>query len=82
MSNDEQQREADVEMLRNACEALGDHFDSVQIFVTRHMPAEADGTRIVNYGSGNWFARYGQVRHWVIEHEEQARESVRRDNAE
>jgi hypothetical protein len=77
MTEDDHQRSADIEMLRKAAEALGDHFDTCQIFCTRHMPAELDGTRTVNYGTGNWFARYGQVKHWIIEHEEVARENAR-----
>ena len=81
MTNDEQ-RQADIDMLKRHSEQLSEHFDCVQIFACRHIPAELNGTRIANYGSGNWYARYGQVKHWVIEHEEQTRESLRRDNAE
>lgn len=75
----EEQREADIALLRQACDRLGESFDCVQIFASRHMPAELDGTRVVNYGSGNWYARYGQVKHWLIEHEEVCRELSRRD---
>ncbi len=78
MTHDEQ-READIAMLKKVSEQLSEHFDSVQLFASRHMPAELDGTRIVNYGSGNWYARYGQVRMWITEHEEAAREDARSD---
>lgn len=76
MTNEEQ-RKADVEMLKQHTQQLSEHFDSVQIFVNRHMPAELDGTRVVNYGSGNWYARYGQVRMWVTDHEERERQGAR-----
>ena len=79
MTNDKQ-RDADIDMLRKAAEQLGDHFDTVQVFATRHMPAELDGTCVVNYGTGNWFARYGQVRMWITKHEERERESERRED--
>lgn len=77
MTNDEQ-RQADIDMLKRHCEQLSEHFDTVQIFCTRHMPAELDGTRTLNYGSGNWYARYGQVRCWTLEHDEEHREYGRR----
>lgn len=61
------QREADRAMVNKHVQALMEHFDTVQIFVTRHMPSELDATRMLSMGAGNWFARSGQVREWVIE---------------
>lgn len=78
MTNDEQ-READLEILKRHCQGLGEHFETVQIFVSRHMPAELDGTRSMNYGSGNWFARYGQVSLWMTQSKEREREHIRRE---
>lgn len=68
----------DLEIVKRHCQQLGEHFDSVQIFVTRHMPAELSGTRNINYGSGNWFTRYGQVQMWLKYSEayEQARSAA------
>ena len=37
------------------------------------MPAELDGTICVQHGEGNWFARYGSVREWVIKREAEMR---------
>lgn len=77
----EEERKRDIELCRRAAEQLGEYFDSVQIFVTRHMPeGVTDGTRYVAWGSGNWFTRYGQVSHWVEREKEDAREGVREDN--
>jgi hypothetical protein len=42
--------EEDANIVKAACNGLMEHFDSVQIFVTRDMPAELDGTRNINYG--------------------------------
>lgn len=70
---------ADMVRVRKACEALIEHFDSVQIFATRHEPGEKDGTVTIRYGLGNWYTRYGHVKEWVIKEEETTRESVRRD---
>lgn len=75
-------RENDMALVQQHVDALGEHFDTVQIFCTRHMPAELDGTVCVNRGSGNWQARFGQVSEWVIYEHERIRECARtkRDN--
>lgn len=72
----------DMDLVRKHVTSLGEHFDSVQIFVTRHEPAEKDGTVTINFGSGNWFARYGQVRNWVNVEEEASRIKVRKQDGD
>jgi len=74
--------EKDLEMLRKSAEALGEHWDSVQIFCTRHESGAKDGTVNVKYGLGNWFSRYGQIREWLIASEEDTRVSVRKNRDE
>ena len=69
--------DADVKMLREAAEKLSEHFDSVHIFTTRYESSLDHGTVNVNYGTGNWFARYGQIRTWLVKAEEQTRCDVR-----
>lgn len=79
MDKAEQDRlwEQDVQQVKRHVEQLLEHFDTVQIFVTRHMPAELDGTRMVSTGGGNWFARYGYCKEWLIKEDEQARQQCR-----
>ena len=72
MSEDEI-KDADMNLVRTHVEALGEHFDSVQIFCTRHSPGDMDGTVHLNLGSGNYFTRSGHVREWLIQQDEQAR---------
>lgn len=79
MTNDEQ-REFDVNLLKKHSEQLSEHFDTIQIFATRHMPAELNGTRTVEYGSGNWYARYGQAKLWTVRHDEMERKSAAQDD--
>ena len=55
--------EQDLALVRSHANRLSEHFDTVQIFVTRASPC--GGTINVQLGSGNWFARYGQVQAWV-----------------
>jgi len=43
---------------------LREHFDSVQIFVTRDEGVKK-GTIAAHAGCGDIFARYGHVRYWL-----------------
>lgn len=74
------QRDADHERMIAAVTDLMEHFETVQIFVTRVTERdEGGGTMNANYGGGNWFARFGQVDAWLIKEKETLRESVRPD---
>ena len=59
------QKDHDLSIVRKACGELMMHFDSVQVFVTRYEPSNDHGTVNVHCGRGNWFARFGQVQHWM-----------------
>ena len=74
------QRDTDMALVQQHVDQLMDHFDSVQVFVTRHMPAEHDGTVSINLGAGNWFTRRGQTREWVLVEDERARMPAREHN--
>lgn len=58
--------EQDLEMVKKAAEKLGEHFDTVQILTTRHESGKEGGTVNINFGVGNWFARYGLARDWIV----------------
>ncbi len=66
--------EQDAALIWKALHSLGEHFDSVHIFATRHEPAEAKGTITFNDGVGNWYARYGQIREWLLQADESSRQ--------
>lgn len=70
-------RDKDLAIVTTHLEQLSEHFESVQIFCNRHEHGELDGTVQVQKGSGNWFARYGQVKQWVVEQEEYERMKAR-----
>lgn len=72
-------KKEDVERVQKAVDALGEHFDSVQIFATRCEMGENDGTIYLSLGSGNWFTRYGQVCNWLEREQEHTRLKVRQD---
>lgn len=68
----------DMAIVQKHVDDLGEHFDSVQIFVTAHRPDDG-GTVHVNMGSGNWFTRFGQVETWVTREKERTRKEVREE---
>jgi hypothetical protein len=64
----------------DACLAhLGEHFDTVQIFTTKHDGGDDATTHSFKKGIGNWYARFGQVMEWVTQSNEDARIDVRKN---
>lgn len=63
----------DMERVQRAVESLGEHFETVHIFCTKHEPGDGHGTFNCSAGSGNWFARFGQIKGWTVKMEEQFR---------
>jgi hypothetical protein len=62
---------------------LREHFDSVQIFASRWNPdGKESDTFSYSMGQGNYNARYGQVRGWILKQEEQYRVEARKGEVE
>lgn len=57
-------QDEDMAVVKRACDTLMEHFDNVQIFVTR-MDPEQGGAVNINFGKGNVFARVGHVQAWL-----------------
>jgi hypothetical protein len=70
----------EVAIVQRHVEQLAEHFDTVQILVTR-LDWEEDRGSTVNIarGTGNWFARYGQMKTFTIREEERERMACRRE---
>jgi hypothetical protein len=51
-------------ILNQVADQLGEHFDAVQILVTRMAP-EGKGTERYSSGSGNWYARQGMAHAFI-----------------
>lgn len=64
----------DQSVLRDAIATLMEHFDTVQVVVTRRAN---DGTIIAAEDSGNFYARVGSVHRWLTMEDEQCRVNVR-----
>ena len=56
--------DGDMVYIRAAAARLAEHFDCVQIFASRVEDNNRE-TIHYDYGLGNWFARYGQIRHFI-----------------
>lgn len=79
MSEEDEIAKADNERVMAALQTLIEHFDTVQIFVTRHEAGRCDGTIHVIHGEGNYFARLGQISEWVVQERERARCKLRNE---
>ena len=66
-------QESDESLVRKAVDELIEHFDTCTVMVTRHDQAELDGTMTIVMGAGNWYARYGQLRSWLMRQEEKCK---------
>lgn len=72
----EEEHNQDVARVVSACALLGEHFDAVQIFVSKH---EKERTFTAHRGTGNWLLRFGQVQEWTIYEEERIRMCARKN---
>lgn len=55
--------EAQSDAMRRALAILGEHFDAVQILAT--VTDDEGGTRLREFGRGNYYARKGMVMEYV-----------------
>lgn len=66
----------DHNVVAKALDNLGEHFDTVQIFCTRNG-IEDQSLVNVTAGIGSWYARYGQVKDFILRAEERVKCDVR-----
>lgn len=82
MSDDEDIQKEFVDRMEKAVEdaanKLGAIADSVQIVVT-HLDPVTKETFTVSRGFGNWYARTGSVRTWLLRVDEDVRMDMRKD---
>jgi hypothetical protein len=57
-------KDLDIRRIDDAVAVLSEHYDTVQIFVTRY-DSQSGETMNLESGTGNWFARRGQVDDWL-----------------
>jgi hypothetical protein len=76
-----EERDDVIAILEKHVNALQEHFDQVQIFVSKNEP-EREATMTAHRGGGNWYARYGQVKEWAIRQDEIFRIGARNSESE
>lgn len=76
MSEEERESQRDDALLEKHALALGEMFDTVQIFATRYDGSKG-ATLDQAYGAGNIFAIEGQVRSWLMKRDTILKEEVR-----
>lgn len=75
--SDTEQAEA---MVREHVLKLGEHFESVRIFVTRAKPESPSDTQAIDNGTGNFYAQLGQITEWLaIQDQYQRSWAIRHD---
>lgn len=67
--------DAELAMIKLAVLKLMEHFDTVQIFTTRFMNSD-EGTQGLQFGDGNWYARFGMVKTWLAKQDQGSRNEV------
>jgi hypothetical protein len=66
-----------AELVDNHAAMMGEHCDSVQIIIT--IVDENGSHRMLSAGRGNFYAREGSCRDWLIVNEEVNRIAARKD---
>ena len=69
----------DEKIINSALDMLVEHFDTVQIFCSRHEANKENGTVGFQAGRGNMYAREGQIKSWLTKHKERLKEEVRNE---
>lgn len=75
---DTEQAQATV---RDAVLKLGEHFESVRVFVTRANPERPSDTQAIDEGTGNFYAQLGQIKEWVAIQDQYQRNWANRNDA-
>lgn len=77
------QKDEDMKLIEHHAAILSEHFDTVEIITTRHQPNTGDkdenGTVMCNSGTGNYFARYGSVKEWLLRNDERSRLIIQKE---
>lgn len=60
-------------LVNEAVQKISEYVDAVTIFVSKKREDGQSGTWRLVMGSGNWYARYGQIKQWVLVEENQTR---------
>jgi hypothetical protein len=77
-ARDEAESDRLADVVEKAAKDLGEHFECVQVFASRHEGGDV-GTQYIDSGVGNHLAREGQVSEWLAVVREKAIRRCLRD---
>lgn len=66
-------------LVLQAVNNLAEHVDAVTILVNKRRNDGGEGTWQMVNGRGNWFARFGHAKAWVLQSEADMKEPERTD---
>lgn len=66
-------------ILKKHVMALGEHFETVQVFVSNYETGGEGNTVAYRDGTGNFHARMNQCRQWIVRNDEATRLHAQRD---
>lgn len=75
MPDQDGEEDPDITIMDRHVAALMEHFDTVHVFTSRHEPGREGKSMVCDRGSGHWYARYGQVKEWIIRQEREIKRS-------
>lgn len=75
----DEERQKKLELLKNQCKVLAASFDAVQIYASKD---DGDATHSWSWGFGNYNARYGHVRRWLVNQDGEEMDDGARRNDE
>jgi hypothetical protein len=61
MDEDHQEKS---DLIQSLIESISDRFDTIQVFTTSHDPTTGE-TTYIGMGTGNFYARIGQIEEWT-----------------
>jgi hypothetical protein len=73
------ERNAEIEFVEKLATQLGEHFQSVRIFVSKSSDDGNANTLHYNTGRGDFLSQRGHVRDWMLYNDEATREKARID---
>ncbi len=76
--NPSPENDPDLKMIQECLDKLSNHFCTVHVFVTRYESDDV-GTHSIQRGVGNWYARIGHIKSWLLRMNAQDLEKGRQD---
>jgi hypothetical protein len=80
--SEDEKAKARLETIKKYATLIMSHadVDTVQIICTKVRHDGSNDTESLSFGDGNWFARCGSVREWLMKQDERVKAQAREDD--